>query len=318
MVSTFLSENIEAILSIARHAPSVHNTQPWSVKLDGGRMLVKLEHERLLEAGDPVGRQAFISLGIFVEALVIAMESLGYSCEVRSVDRETLSVTPNRELKQKDPEDAKALRSRVTDRSIYAKTGIGQDFIKNMERRQIGTSRIIATTDASIIELTASLTRKGLSLAMTSYDFRKELVQHLVKDSGTPYGIPLSATRQRKLRPPFARKIIQHGLSRKKDASTEYKRWASASGLVFVLSEGDTAKYWLEGGRLYMRAAIEIEKAGFAQATSAAIVEASDFHEDIEKILGTKLRILAVIRIGQGKELKKHSGRLDVEKLIST
>jgi hypothetical protein len=77
-------------------------------------------------------------------------------------------------------------------------------------------------------------------------------------------------------------------------------------------------KDWFEVGRSYLRASLEIEKAGLSQATSAAIVEASNFHEDVEQILGSNLRIQAIIRIGKGRKIRYRSPRVSARELLAT
>jgi hypothetical protein len=85
-----------------------------------------------------------------------------------------------------------------------------------------------------------------------------------------------------------------------------------------LLADGDMRKYWFRVGRVYLRVSLKLEDLGLSQATSAAIVEASNYHDDIEASLHTTKRALAIIRIGQGSTNKQYSPRLTAAELLST
>lgn len=71
------------VLRYAILAPSPHNTQPWKIRFKGiERILVSIDHERLLSECDPRGRQAFISTGAFLENLDLAARSCGYRTDI--------------------------------------------------------------------------------------------------------------------------------------------------------------------------------------------------------------------------------------------
>ncbi len=78
-----LSKNETAILYYASLAPSGHNAQPWYVRIEApGKWLVGLDKKRCLPAVDPENREALLSLGAFVENLVLAAGALGRPARV--------------------------------------------------------------------------------------------------------------------------------------------------------------------------------------------------------------------------------------------
>lgn len=316
------NQSINDIISIARLAPSVHNAQPWNVKQSGDMLIISENKKRALQYSDPTGRQTAISLGIFAEACLIAMDSLGLKHLGLSLGKNNDIVIKLAGGSIKGPgndQDAGALRKRFTDRSVYKKARIRKDMIKQIQDSwSSGSVEIIAVEDRQIINRCAQLTRQGLSLALSSPDFREELSEYMVPSAKTPYGIPLSTLENGKVKSLFVKQLIKTGRGQKQQADLEYKRWKSSSIIVFVLSDGDSKEYWVESGRAYLRASLEIEKLGLQQATSAAVVEASDFHEDIEKMLGTQKRIQCMIRAGKGASRRRQSGRFSVESLIAS
>jgi nitroreductase len=64
-------------------APSAHNTQPWLLEYAADRIEVRFDPARYLEAGDPTRRDLFLSLGAFVEAVLItaAADGVGLAFE---------------------------------------------------------------------------------------------------------------------------------------------------------------------------------------------------------------------------------------------
>ena len=78
----------EEILYLASLAPSGHNAQPWKVKVTGqGHFIIDINPERYLPAVDPTNRETMISMGAFIENLVQAAESRGYSASVNILAR---------------------------------------------------------------------------------------------------------------------------------------------------------------------------------------------------------------------------------------
>lgn len=71
------AEAVRRALDLARFAPSAHNTQPWRVALDGGRIVVSADPRRHLAHSDPLARDLHLALGGFVEALGVALRGEG-------------------------------------------------------------------------------------------------------------------------------------------------------------------------------------------------------------------------------------------------
>ncbi|MCU0631411.1 MAG: nitroreductase family protein [Methanolinea sp.] len=71
------------VLPFAILAPSPHNTQPWNVSFLGKeRIVLSIDRERCIPGCDPLGRQAFISLGAFLENLDLAAKSFGFHADI--------------------------------------------------------------------------------------------------------------------------------------------------------------------------------------------------------------------------------------------
>lgn len=76
------------ILRLASLAPNGHNTQPWTITLiDPVTWILGSDQTRWLPAVDPANREMLLSLGAFLENLIIAAEHKGYTVNVNVIAR---------------------------------------------------------------------------------------------------------------------------------------------------------------------------------------------------------------------------------------
>ncbi len=83
IASSSLDDAGVRILHAASMAASSHNIQPWQVKVpEPRRWIVCADPARRLPAVDPDNREPILSLGAFLENLILAAGSMGYGVEV--------------------------------------------------------------------------------------------------------------------------------------------------------------------------------------------------------------------------------------------
>jgi len=318
-IAQLLQTNIRQILDTARLAPSVHNTQPWQVQVDGNSLVISLDPRHVLHDGDPTGRETTISLGIFCEAIQLSSQPFGIQATKTQLDKDSVRLEFGPNQAQTDAEHRLTLlRRRCSDRSLYNPVPISDELQQTfIAVSKSPTITVHVVTNNTALATIASLTSKGIALALSSPGFRRELSHYLtVPWSGFKRGISTSSLALAwpiaVLQPLFIRLGWQTGA----EAAFEKRRWESASAAVAITADGDMPDYWFEAGQVYLRLSLAIEDAGLSQATSAATVEASNYHDDIEEILGTNQRVLAMIRIGQGSKRRHHSPRVSVDELL--
>jgi hypothetical protein len=314
-------ELLANIVENAKLAPSVHNTQPWKLGLSDGFVSVDIDPRFALKDGDPTGRQTILSLGIFCEALVISGKSLGYAA--KNIDFSDNRLRIEFEENSTETESAKhmvgLLARRCTDRSLYKPADISPEFDQAIQGIALEDGiEVKIIKDRGQIAQIAELTSKGIRLALSNPVFREELSRFLVM----PWSKNKRGISVRSLYIAWPLEVLQPilvklGLSSKAEASIEKKRWLSSSCVVAILGDGDLSKYWFNAGRAYLRTSLCVENSGLSQATSAAIVEASNYHEDIENSLGTSKRILALIRVGKGASKRYYSPRVSTKELLT-
>jgi len=87
-----LSDKARTILYHASLAPSGHNTQPWRVRIESPlTWVIEADADRRLPIVDPDNRELMLSLGAFVENLVVSAAVLGYHVETKVLARDTFT-----------------------------------------------------------------------------------------------------------------------------------------------------------------------------------------------------------------------------------
>jgi hypothetical protein len=317
----YLEKNLLKILENARLAPSVHNSQPWKVSIKNNAIEVGLDDEHVLKDGDPTGRETILSLGIFAESILISAENVGlYDSKVSYKDKKAFvefskeASTPKNESKKL----IHALKKRATDRSVYKKINISSQA-KNtiLNAWKDPDLKIWLIDEENKIDEIANLTSNGIGLALTNPAFRKELSEYIIEPwSSKKRGISVNSLYIPKLIAVIQPLFVRFGIGLTKEVKLEHKRWKSSSAVVLITSVGDMPEYWFSAGRAYLRVSLAIEQLGFSQATSAATVEASNYHEDVEKLLNTKQRLQCVLRIGEGSNNRAYSPRVEAKSLV--
>ena len=75
-------EVIRRALRLACRAPSLHNSQPWRWEVDGSRVHLFLDRNRILYSTDRAGREAIISCGAVLDHFRISMAAAGWTANV--------------------------------------------------------------------------------------------------------------------------------------------------------------------------------------------------------------------------------------------
>ena len=76
-------EQLEALAKAVRNAPSVHNTQPWSLRVLGSTATLYERPDLDLSWHDPQGRDRMISCGAALANLALAVRSTGWAVDER-------------------------------------------------------------------------------------------------------------------------------------------------------------------------------------------------------------------------------------------
>jgi nitroreductase len=148
------SRTVRSAIALASHAPSVHNSQPWSWTL--GRHVVHLgtDLHRWLPATDADGRDLTVSCGAALHHLRVALAAAGVRTSVHRIpnpaepDRlATLELRPG-PAGEADFAAAAAITRRRTDRRPFGDWRIPEDTRRQLEDAAVGQGAILREVGA--------------------------------------------------------------------------------------------------------------------------------------------------------------------------
>jgi hypothetical protein len=129
----------ERVLAAAARAPSTHNSQPWRVRiLEPDEWTVEPDTSRRLPAVDPADRELALSLGAFLEYLVVAASALGFDARVEDARGGDVRPGVSRVRLSSAPPDTRAvaqlrcIAQRRTLRKGYSSAPIAKDDLATL------------------------------------------------------------------------------------------------------------------------------------------------------------------------------------------
>jgi len=128
------------ILYLASLTPSGHNAQPWTVKvLEPKHWVIGSNKKRWLPAVDPENRELLLSIGAFVENLILAAGVFGYSVDIQILAKNPLepAIVDIRLIKGKTVDfPIEKIKKRRTVRSGYTDQEIKAQDLKFITKHE--------------------------------------------------------------------------------------------------------------------------------------------------------------------------------------
>ncbi len=194
-----IDARVERILAAAAQAPSVHNTQPWTVQVQGNRIALHADPSRQLRHVDPTGREMYISCGAFLfnlrtaarrESLVAHVSVLPSVSDDLLVARVRLDPGLGPDIDEL--ELAVALGRRTTSREPFDDQPIDLDVLREMQeaaRDEHGDLRALHPWDP-LRSRVLELVRRAEALAAEDTVAREEESAWTATDPSRHDGIP--------------------------------------------------------------------------------------------------------------------------------
>jgi hypothetical protein len=129
------------ILYLASLAPSSHNTQPWNVKIvEPKHWIIGSDKKRWLPAVDPENRELLLSIGAFVENLILAARTFGYETDIQIIakNRTDTDIVEIRLKKGRTVDfPTEKIKQRRTVRSDYLDQEIKTQDLKYITKHEV-------------------------------------------------------------------------------------------------------------------------------------------------------------------------------------
>jgi nitroreductase len=287
--------------TLAGHAPSIHNSQPWRWVVRRDALDLYREHNWRLRVTDPDGRLSTLSCGAALHHAVTALAAQGFETQVARLP---------------DPADPSHLaRIAVTDRipvAADAVRAVQTLQIRHTDRRPVTGAPI---DDDQLRSVTAVVEREGAWLhvlprdgvielgAATSYAQKTEAAEpawqaELAYWTGgtrpTGSGIPDTAIPERPTETTVASRDFGHAGTL--PISAEHDQGAT---FVILYGQDDDAKDWLRAGEALSAAWLTAIELGVSVLPLSATVEVAATRVVLRRLLSGLGEPYLVLRLGR-------------------
>ena len=303
-----LNPELREILYHASLAPSGHNTQPWTVRIpEPGRLVIGTAMERRLPGVDPLNRELLLSIGAFLENLVVTARHHGHDLEYRVIasspaDQELLevkllqanpvdfalekirlrrTVRGHHQAQELKTEDLRALSEPLRERLVFFPRGSVAG--KYLQEGTVEANRLQAYRDAAQEELSRWI-------RWSDNDARK------FRNGLTPEAMEITG---------FAGWYVRHFMNRRsvlkksfRDTSVDVvrKQLQSYGGWLVVTSADSSMRTLVETGRSFERMLLGIRERMIAIHPMTQMLEEAPFREGVAKELGVSSPVQFILR----------------------
>lgn len=319
---------------VAVLAPSSHNTQPWSFKVDlpSQAVNVYLDRDYVLPVSDRLGREAYISIGCALTNMAVAARYLGYTPEVAYLAGD---VTADNLLARVSIAAASARPAglawyhEIFDRSMHRAEFDGRPLdpkvLNQLEHRSRRPGvEVSVITDTQIKGEIADLVADGNSAVLMDGSFRKELGQFIMPNDttekrgmpGDTFGLDDQATLALK-----SALLIDGRFDAQWSAGfamADKQAILTASAIAVITSAADDPVRWLQVGEVFEEVALIAQKQGLGVSISTSAIEDPYANNFLKSLVGrAKRQPMMFFRMGYPKaQIPPHSPRLSTQDVI--
>jgi hypothetical protein len=303
-----LSQDEYEILRYASLAPSGHNTQPWTVEIvRPGTWLLGTNPQRRLPAVDPDNREGILSMGPFLENLVIAAGCLGYEADIRYLtpslrDNPVTEVTlckgastayPIQRLSLRRTVRKNHLATPIRPDDVNLLTGMGDTRFHFFPSGSAGGTLLAEeTVEANVRQASRDAAQKELAewIRWSNSDAEK------YRDGLTPASMEFAGIAALFVRMFYDRESVMSEGFREKGVELVKEQVQTCGGWVVVTSDGTEAKDLIECGRRFQRMALLMRERSIAVHPMMQLLE-EGARDTVQHGLGIHNPIQWILRV---------------------
>jgi len=314
-----LEKDEAEILYLASLSPSGHNTQPWTVKVVGPKhWMIGSDKKRWLPAVDPENRELLLSIGAFVENLVLAAGTFGYSVDIKIIaknrtDTEIAEICLKKDKAQDFP--LEKIKKRRTVRSNYLDQEIKTDDIKFITKHDTRSCLIPTASPHSFYFPNTSpqgkYLQEGTIEANRKQAFRdpaqeelanwirwsnKEGITH--RNGLTPESMEIKGMGGLFVRSFYDRASVLKKSFREQTVVIVAKQVKTCGGWLIVTSQDSSIPTLIEYGRVWENMFLKIREKMIAIHPMTQMLEEEPWNKQIAKELGLNGEVQWILRIG--------------------
>lgn len=287
-------------------APSVHNTQPWRLRLGGDVLRIYADRSRQLHVLDPTSRQLMISCGCALMNARVALAGSDVEVQVTRFpdpdDGDLLATVTGAGPGSNEPDLAvldRVLERRQTNRRRFTSNDVPYELIETLEAAaQAEDSELFVVRDPDQRLVVATLSQHADAVENLNPAYRAELRAWTTDDPGRGDGV-------RSLAVPH----VDGGSGDEvpiRDFDTHGTGWLPAGThstrdqcLVLLCTRGDQPANWLRAGEALERILLEIARHGFTASPLTQVTEVPAARAQLRGELGLVGYPHVLLRIGR-------------------
>ncbi|MDI6764748.1 MAG: nitroreductase [Thermodesulfobacteriota bacterium] len=307
------------ILYLASLAPSGHNTQPWTVKVvEPKHWIIGSDMKRWLPAVDLENRELLLSIGAFIENLVLAAGTFGYSTDIQIIaknrtDTEIADIRLKKDKVQDFPLEKIKERRRV--RNNFLDLEIKADDIKYITKHDTRSCLIPTVSPHSFYFPNNSpqgkYFREGTIEANRTQAFRDPAQEELAnwirwsnkeakkyRNGLTAESMEITGIAGLYVRNFYNRQSVLKKGFREQTVDIVAKQVKTCGGWLLVTSSDSNIPTLIEYGRVFENMLLRIRERMIAIHPMSQMLEEEPWKKQVPKELGLPGEVQWILRMG--------------------
>jgi hypothetical protein len=305
----FSNPDTQEILHLASLAPSGHNAQPWTVTVvEPQRWIIGSERTRWLPAVDPNNRELLLSIGAFLENLLLAANHHGYRLEYRVVATNPEESDLLEVRLQNDTAisyQIEKIRMRRTVRIGYLNHELKREDIQHLTEGlgecryyPAGSPQATYLAEATIEANRRQASRDEAQMELASWIRWSNSEAQRFRNGLTPESMEITGFAGWFVRTFYNReKVMTEGFRRDGVDRVIEQVWQGAGWLVIVSPNLEMTTL-IETGRMFERLFLRVRDRSIAIHPMTQALEERPWREQVATQLGIKGQVQFIVRVG--------------------
>lgn len=321
------SERLAASIRFAVLAPSGHNTQPWSFRVDGRSVELLADRSRRLPVVDPQDRELTISCGAALAFLEVAAARYGLTTTTAvwpdDADPDLVARVELGPTRQSTDDDRRLFDAgfvRRTNRLEFGPESVSEAVLDELVRSA-------AAEDVALVTILAGAARGSIAELVAEGDriqaadrwFRSELAAWIRPNTtSAPDGMPGYAFGFPMLMSFFGRAFLRHANWGKGIAKAHARAVRNAPVLAVLATKRDDPHAWVATGRAIASVSLRAALHGLSVSFFNQPVELPALRPRLAAIACPGQEPQLVIRVGVGPEARATPRRATDDVITTT
>jgi nitroreductase len=290
-------------------APSSHNIQPWMVNvLEPDRWAIGCPPRRRLPAVDPANREPILSLGAFLENLLVAGEAKGYRGEYRivaaqSTDPVVLELAWKRQLPRDYPmarlEQRRTLRGGYRNRELSADDlAFIAEGLPQCHYIPAGSAQSSYLAAGTIAAMRAQSLRDLAQRELAQWIRWSPEAQRERRDGLTPASMEIDGVAGWYASRFYTADSVLTDDFRKTGVDRTADQARAGAGWIVMTSPDASVVSLIESGRHFERLALRVRERGIAVQPMTQMLEEAPWRDAVAGELRTGAPVQWILRVG--------------------